>query len=360
LITTLPSLEEGTRSVSLDQFKRGSSVEAGKFFNPVELEKKLGEKKNRVKFFKEGVLINDALPDTIYRGMQAFQTADLPPPRVVVEWSETPPGWTVAVTNPLSADPTDPTGCADRHGKLCFSTEIALKDGDRHGRDLTTLAPHTFSAPQETHSWFLPADSVVAGVAAKAGGELVVGTRSMGWVGTVRLPAPGERIDTGASEETLHATWELWESHHDRSRLFPGERDGDAHAVTNALKTHALHLVDGALIRDHDQAAVYVVMGGAKFHVPNMATFDAMGFHWKDVRVTEPGTAAAVPDVPEDGTLLHETGAGAVWVMQGGARIHVPNPDAFATAGFLWERVRAVPPGALARLPIKPWEQYRR
>lgn len=109
-------------------------------------------------------------------------------------------------------------------------------------------------------------------------------------------------------------------------------------------------LQDGSLVKAVDQPQVYVIYGGAKFWIPDPATFSAMGFNWGAIQTLPDAVVAAIPTTPVDGTLLKERSSAPVYVMRGGAKCHILHPDGVVAAGG-WEKVRLVPDGALAKIP---------
>jgi predicted acylesterase/phospholipase RssA len=111
---------------------------------------------------------------------------------------------------------------------------------------------------------------------------------------------------------------------------------------------------DGTLLRNRDDAPVYVTYGGAKFHIPDPATFDRLGFAWNDVRSCPDGSLGSIASVPVDGTLLKEEHNDAIFVVFGGAKFYLIGPDMFDRLGFAWGNVRVVPDGGLAQIPTVP------
>jgi len=104
---------------------------------------------------------------------------------------------------------------------------------------------------------------------------------------------------------------------------------------------------DGMLLRE-ENGAIWVIDGGAKFHVPDPATLVRLyaATPWRQVWN---GALNAIPAIPVDGTLLREEN-GAIWVIYGGTRYHVPNMDVFNRL-FSTANVRQVWNGALAGIP---------
>ncbi|MFE5870373.1 hypothetical protein ACFQ6V_17260 [Streptomyces roseifaciens] len=109
---------------------------------------------------------------------------------------------------------------------------------------------------------------------------------------------------------------------------------------------------DGSLIREVSKPEVYVIFGGAKFWVPNPDTLIRLYDGWAAVRVVPDGTLAdaGISDTPVDGTVLKEEHAPAVWRMENRKRRWVTSPTVLARYGG-WAAVRTVPDNALAPIP---------
>lgn len=80
---------------------------------------------------------------------------------------------------------------------------------------------------------------------------------------------------------------------------------------------------DGTLVREEDGTRS-VVYGGARFTAPDLATYQRL-FALQSFYVLWTGALGNIPTVPVDGTLLREE-SGAIWVVYGGAKFHVPDP----------------------------------
>jgi microsomal dipeptidase-like Zn-dependent dipeptidase len=107
---------------------------------------------------------------------------------------------------------------------------------------------------------------------------------------------------------------------------------------------------DGTLL-GAKSAGIFVIYGGAKFHVPNMDVFNAL-FSGAPVRELWEGALDGIPTVPRDGTLLGAKSAG-IFVIYGGAKFHVPTMDVF-NALFPNGQVRELWEGALDGVSTVP------
>jgi hypothetical protein len=113
-------------------------------------------------------------------------------------------------------------------------------------------------------------------------------------------------------------------------------------------------LADGKLLSERSDGAVFVVRGGGRFHIPSPAELDAGGFAWSEVIETQDGSLAHVPPFPANGTLIRERSSAVVSVVFGGHAFAISSPDDFAALGLDWNAVRVVPDGSLAELPSTP------
>jgi microsomal dipeptidase-like Zn-dependent dipeptidase len=123
------------------------------------------------------------------------------------------------------------------------------------------------------------------------------------------------------------------------TRLFPGR--GWGQLWNGALDGLPTTPVDGTLLRD-ENGAIYVIYGGAKFHVPDPPTLTRLfpGRGWGQLWN---GALDGLPTTPVDGTLLREE-HGPVFVMRGGHKTAPESP-------FLMKFVRVLWDGALAAVP---------
>ena len=111
-------------------------------------------------------------------------------------------------------------------------------------------------------------------------------------------------------------------------RIFPS----DAHLIQlwdGALSRISEMPIDGTWLRE-ENGAIWVIYGHAKFHVPDPATFDR--FFPSDAHLYQlwDGALSGISGVPVDGTLLCEEN-GSVWVIYGHAKFHVPDPSTYET-----------------------------
>ena len=119
-------------------------------------------------------------------------------------------------------------------------------------------------------------------------------------------------------------------------------------AISAQARANCFH--NGVLVREPN-GAIWVIYGGAKFHIPDPAT-EARLFPNVPYHALASAAVNAIPTIPRDGTLLREEN-GAIWVIYGGAKFHVPDPGTLSrvfgnTPWYqLWN-------GALDAIPTMP------
>ena len=116
---------------------------------------------------------------------------------------------------------------------------------------------------------------------------------------------------------------------------------------------------DNCLILEQGGSIVWLLQGGARFGIPDPDTLFALGYDFGDVRIVPKGFVDLVPLTPEDGTLLHELGGDTIYVVYAGGRFGFPSPAAFDSLGMDWGAVRIVPPGAMDQVKPRPRDYNR-
>ncbi len=102
-------------------------------------------------------------------------------------------------------------------------------------------------------------------------------------------------------------------------------------------------LTDDALVRAQDRGEIYVIRGGAKFHVTDPPTFERMGFDWNAVVEVEPGVLDHVLPLPRDGAILREEHGTETYEMRDGKRCPTAAPRTPPSV---------VPDGGLNHVPL--------
>src|SRR5262249_41926006 len=99
--------------------------------------------------------------------------------------------------------------------------------------------------------------------------------------------------------------------------------------------------VDGTLLRE-DNGAIWVIFGGAKFHVPHMPTLNRL-FGGQTIFQLWNNAPSDIPNIPVDGTLLQEESNANVFLIQGGHKVPAPTTTV-GPVHVLWD-------GALSQIP---------
>ncbi|MGZ4286141.1 MAG: hypothetical protein ACXVHB_18485 [Solirubrobacteraceae bacterium] len=142
----------------------------------------------------------------------------------------------------------------------------------------------------------------------------------------------------------------------DDSLVINGIRYLDAFDPIAAVASRSLPAlpVDGTLVREWNRPEVYVVYGGAKFHIPDPATLFALGFDWPQVGVIPPNGTGKLLQTPSDGTLIKEQHDPRVFLVDGRKLRWVKSPAVMDARCLPWRHVRTVPDTALSTVPHGP------
>jgi hypothetical protein len=112
--------------------------------------------------------------------------------------------------------------------------------------------------------------------------------------------------------------------------------------------------VIGTLVREWNRPEVYVVFGGATFHIPNPPTLITLGFDWSMVRVIPAGSTSKLLTIPIDGTLLREQHDAKVFLVDNQQLRHVKSTNVMDATCLPPRGVRVVPDTSLSTLPLGP------
>jgi hypothetical protein len=143
-----------------------------------------------------------------------------------------------------------------------------------------------------------------------------------------------------------------------------GYRGGDVDAVPAGLLNPlpALEPVtgcrgDGSIVV-HGDGKAHLVRGGWKRHIPNPATFEAMGLSWYGSAPVADGwipTGHQLLDAAATGRLVRQPGAQVpVYVMDAGAKRHIADPAAFLACGYGWDSLSIISETTIASFPAGP------
>lgn len=119
--------------------------------------------------------------------------------------------------------------------------------------------------------------------------------------------------------------------------------------VEQARGDHPL-LTEMSIVREISRPEVYVIVGDAKFWIPDPPTLFRLYGGWAAVRVVPDGTLTNVTSLPKEGTILREEHAPFVWRIEGAQKRHIATPTVLARYGG-WNMARVVPDNSLAMIP---------
>lgn len=127
-------------------------------------------------------------------------------------------------------------------------------------------------------------------------------------------------------------------------------------SVSNTVPFRALPPIpaDFTLVREWMAPAdQYVVFGGAKFKIPDLVTFNSLGFNMSKVRMLPPGGTAKLKKMPINGTLVREEHSSTVYMADHG-KLRKVAKAAIEGRCISARNVRVVPDKALAALSKGP------
>lgn len=113
---------------------------------------------------------------------------------------------------------------------------------------------------------------------------------------------------------------------------------------------------DGTLLRGGGPE-VYVMRSGVRRHVPSLLTFEARGYRFENVDAIPAGELSSVkpgnalPDVAADGNLIASRDNPAVYVMAGGTKRHVADLAAMSSCGYGFDAITWLSSGSLNAIP---------
>lgn len=122
-----------------------------------------------------------------------------------------------------------------------------------------------------------------------------------------------------------------------------------------------LEMPDGCLLREIGKNEVYVIHGGARFHVPSPQALKDLGYTFADVDPAPSGFMETVPNVPRDDTLIQEYAGPDIHIVYGGARFRIADSNIASPSllTFNLELTRVLPPGGLDQVPTVPADYTR-
>lgn len=130
-----------------------------------------------------------------------------------------------------------------------------------------------------------------------------------------------------------------------------GEKEIAAILSQKRTNETVLDFPDQTTVRDLTGGALYVIFGGAKFHLSSFPILYNYSTY-RGVRKIPDGMIYKIPDIPRDGTILREANdvEGKVWLVKDKLRHHVANPEVLDFFGG-WDALCTVPEHGLKQIP---------
>jgi hypothetical protein len=113
----------------------------------------------------------------------------------------------------------------------------------------------------------------------------------------------------------------------------------------------SLVIRDGLVIKEENDKEIYVYQDGQFRWISNMATFEAYGFVWGDVRVVGDGFLDPFEIGPPLSLLAKCKSSPHVYVLEGENKRWIRDIDTFVAEGYKWEDVQIVSCKTLRDLP---------
>src|SRR5262249_46903665 len=119
---------------------------------------------------------------------------------------------------------------------------------------------------------------------------------------------------------------------------------------------------EGELIKGMSHPEVYVIQNGQRHWIPDPATLQSR-WSWDQVQTLSDGDVDVIPlgdPIPSvlsgqkwpDGALVTAPPAPEIYIVQGGQRHWIPNPQTFIANGYAWDAVEAIPTSVINTIPL--------
>lgn len=115
--------------------------------------------------------------------------------------------------------------------------------------------------------------------------------------------------------------------------------------LTAVYKSKASGYKDGTLIRTMDSPKIYAIIDGKKKWIPTPEVFEQLGYKWRSVKIISQSDLDSYTDYEDN--LIRRKGGYEVYLVTGGIRRHIPDPQVFLDYGFSWDDVKEVEREAL-------------
>jgi NTE family protein len=154
----------------------------------------------------------------------------------------------------------------------------------------------------------------------------------------------GAATPTNASQSFLN-----WEVHFPWAPLAPSPYHAIG-PVPADINVSDFFPTDGTLFQEEHGSAVYLILGGAKFAV-GQPEFAALGLVASSIHQVPDGSLSLIPQIPWEGTLLKERDSVQIFWIQNGAKRLIRN---FNNHQFQFSAVRIAPQYSLESIPSGP------
>jgi len=132
----------------------------------------------------------------------------------------------------------------------------------------------------------------------------------------------------------------------------------------------------GDLVRIEGETKIYLIQSGQRRAIATEEVFKQMGFKMEDVKELDAQTIMSFPEGPPlwskeriapypEGTLIRLKGKAQAYVIRGGRKCYIPDPETFQAYGFQWDQVIEVDQSTFNKIAtgipiasVKPSYQY--
>ena len=115
--------------------------------------------------------------------------------------------------------------------------------------------------------------------------------------------------------------------------------------------TAAWVIVDGFVVKEEDDAEIYVFENDQMRWISSLEAFEAYGYDWGDVHVAPDGYLDQFEIGPDVYVLAKCYSSPHVYLLEGGEKRWIRDIETFAAQGYVWEDVQMYGCDLLRRIP---------
>jgi hypothetical protein len=130
----------------------------------------------------------------------------------------------------------------------------------------------------------------------------------------------------------------------------PAESVDEAVGALSPYIASASNYYDRTTVVGPNGPEQYVIFGGAKFWIPNPDVATSLKLDLSQTQAISQSALSSIPVIPLDGTLLRELSSAPVYLIRQSQKAHILSSASVDTNGG-WSNVRVVPDGALNIIP---------